>query len=182
MKRTTCFICKKKLTGIKTKFCGDVCYSQYKAKADHDMRMNRRKQLPDRKCLYCGVQFLPIRADHIACGKVCSGEHSKHLQNIRRLKRKPMPKIRPLDSGISTKTPANPQLITLVTKAEFNPGSTFRDQVLKYLKGGGKISRMPDEPQARTPSVNVRFGYTPSELCGSAMEYELSPEANVSAA
>lgn len=184
MKRTTCFVCHKPLTGIKTKYCGDVCYQHYKNKNDKEIRARRNALTrPPRNCHYCNKQFHPIRADHIACSKPCSYEHSKHLQKLRRLTRKPQPRVRPLDAGIPKVKPApsEPLKIELKTTAEFNTTSQFREAVLEYLKNGGKISRLPDEPQGKTPSVNIPFGYTPSELYGHGLEYELSVEASVEA-
>lgn len=182
MKRTKCYICQKPLTGIKTKFCGDVCYRKHKAEYDRDIRLNRREQTPKRNCKYCGKLFQPIRENNVACSKPCSYDHAKQIQNKRR-KKNPLPKVKPMGGhrpGVIL--PATPVPIKLKTTAEFNVTSTTKDAVLEYLKNGGKISKLPDEPQGKSPSVNIPFGYTSSELFGPALEYELSPEANASRA
>lgn len=181
MRRTTCYACRQKLTGKKTRFCGVSCYAKHKQKLDRDRRLARKTFLPEKKCLYCDTVFVPSRIDVVACSKPCSYEHAKGIQNKRRREapKKLMPRVRPLDSGLSLPPkPINPRLIKLITTADFNPSSQTRDAVLTFLGGGGKISKLPDEPGVRTPSVGILHGYSPSDFYGHALEYELSLEAN----
>lgn len=58
--------------------------------------------------------------------------------------------------------------IEFKTTAEFNSSSTTKDEVLAFLKDGGKIQKFPDEPTKKTPSVTIPFEYIDEELYGTS--------------
>ena len=69
--------------------------------------------------------------------------------------------------------PIKPLKIELLSEATFNSSDKTKDAVLAYLKGGGKITKLPDEPRGKTPDVNIQYELSPEELFGHGLEYEL---------
>lgn len=59
---------------------------------------------------------------------------------------------------------SNPQVIELKTSASFDLNEPTKDAVEAFLKGGGKIQKLPDEPTKKTPDVNIPFEHISDEL------------------
>ena len=59
-----------------------------------------------------------------------------------------------------------PLKVVLKTTASFNSCDSSKDEVLAFLKAGGKIQKLPDEPAKKTPDVNIPFEYVDEELYG----------------
>jgi len=162
-----CKICSKKLTGIKTKFCGHTCYLSHKSeRAKSRIKLSRRNN-PKKQCSICEQEFFPLRADHYACSKSCSQVRSKQQQNIKRRSHRPLKKVRPMTSPKGNPfTNPIPLKVVLKTTASFNSCDSSKDEVLAFLKAGGKIQKLPDEPAKKTPDVNIPFEYVDEELYG----------------
>ena len=155
-----CVICKKELTGIKTKFCSDTCYLKNKSeKAKRQVQLMRRRN-PARKCSICEIEFFPVRETHYTCGKSCSKERARQHQQKRRNSSRPMKRVRPMDSPKAfpfQTSETNPLKIELKTSASFSLNDSTKDEVQAFLDAGGKIKKLPDEPAKKTPSVNIQF-------------------------
>jgi len=171
MKRIKCVECGKKLTGIKTKFCGKTCLLNAKRDSDKKSRLLRKKQFPIRECFICETKFQPCRADHKTCSKACAKDNAKHLQEVRRIALKKLKRVRPMDPIVCL-PPVIPLKIQFKSTATLRPFSETKDAVLAYLKDGGKITKYPDEPRGKTPDANLQYGFTSGEY-GYGLEYEL---------
>ena len=166
-----CVSCSKKLTGLRTRFCGDVCYGNHKtSRAKAQAEMMRRKN-PSRNCTICGEEFFPLRQDNTACSKGCSQIQAKDRQKEKRAELRKFEPVKPLKVR-NPLVPVDQTKLKRVKTAEFRVGDTTKNQVLQYLRSGGTILKFPDEPRAKTPDVNVQFGHTMDELMGFGLEYD----------
>jgi len=169
-----CKICNKELTGYKTKFCGNTCYLNHKSESAKKLIVLSHRDRSPKECSICKTEFYPIRADHSTCSKPCSSISSKLKQTERRVNNRKFKKVRPFefaktDPFLDSKYV--PEII-LKTTAEFNSSSTTKDEVLAYLKSGGKIQQFPDEVVKKTSDVNIPFEYTDEELYGISEDSE----------
>ena len=169
-----CKICNKELTGFKTKFCGDTCYLNHKSDSAKRLVALSQRDSPPRECSICKTEFYPIRDDHQTCSKPCSSIRSKQKQEERRVNNRKFKKVRPMEFAKTMPFLDSKYIpkIILKTTAEFNSSSTTKDEVLAYLKSGGKIQQFPDEVVKKTSDVNIPFEYTDEELYGISEDSE----------
>ena len=165
-----CKICKKVLSGYKKKFCSRTCYLNSKsASAKRRVALSRRDTVP-KECSVCKTEFYPLRETHYTCSKPCSFIRTKQVRGKKKETNRKFKLVKPMEFA-----KANPFLharytpkIEFKTTAEFNSSSTTKDEVLAFLKDGGKIQKFPDEPTKKTPSVTIPFEYIDEELYGTS--------------
>lgn len=171
-RKKNCHVCKKQLDGIRTKFCGDVCYLKHKSECAKKQKELMRRKYPPRNCTVCDESFYPLRDDVTACSKPCSRIQAKRKQQIRREK---LAKFVPEKLGrvrrVAVKKDA-PIEVKRVNVAEFRNGDPTKRHVLKYLQSGGTILKFPPDPRAKTPDVSIKFGHTSDELMGFGLEFD----------
>jgi hypothetical protein len=68
-----------------------------------------------------------------------------------------------------------PFKIELKTTASFNLCDSSKNEVLAFLKAGGKIQKIPDEPAKKTADVNIPFEHIDDELYGASPEISEQP-------
>lgn len=175
-----CKVCKRELTGFKTKFCSHTCYLNNKSESAKRTVQLRKRDNPTKQCSICEQEFYPLRADHYACSKSCSKERSRQHQQIKRKSLRPFKIVKPMSSpkGNPFKNPV-PLKIELKTTATFNLSDTTKDEVLAFLKAGGKIQKLPDEPAKKTPDVNIPFEYVDEDLYGGVQFGENSEQPSL---
>jgi len=166
-----CTTCDKELGRNKKRFCGDLCYIKYKKERDKRRYDLIRANFPEMPCSICGDIFKPIRKNNTACSRVCSSIQARDRQQSKRVKKRKLPKVAPLNK--------KPLVIVQdfskfkrVNTAEFNPSDNTKSAVEEYLKKGNTILKFPDEPRAKVPSVNIKNGWTIEEKIGFGYEYE----------
>jgi predicted nucleic acid-binding Zn ribbon protein len=181
MKIKKCFICEKKLTGIRTKFCGDICYLQYKAdRAKRQSELMRRKN-PQRECTVCGEKFFPLRTDVTACSRPCSTIQARTRQQEKRDKARKLAPVKPMAKRLPVMVKEDHSKFERVKVAKFHTGDPNKQHVLQYLQNGGTILRFPEEPRAKIPEVNVPFYRDFDELMGFGLEMESEEQVVVDA-
>ena len=171
-----CKICSKKLTGYKKKFCGEICYQQYKKNRAKRVYELRKKRYPERQCSVCEIMFFPIRLNVTACSRECSKIQGARKQKARILKMKTFKPARPFEERILNISKDVKTRCKRVKTAQFNESDTTKDAVLDYLKKGNTILKFPDSPRAKVPSVNMVNGHTVEAKIGFGHEYEIDEE------
>tara|TARA_R110000787_G_scaffold148706_1_gene262601 strand:- start:516 stop:989 length:474 start_codon:yes stop_codon:yes gene_type:complete len=153
-----CIICKNLLTGFQKKYCSQTCADFKKAKTQ-----NRKfvKELNTRKCSVCKTSFKPVRANNIYCSIVCL--------------KKNQAKRRRLGEILNIK----PSKLNIIehTKPHFNQNCSENKSAIKdYLKNGGKISTLPVAPSGKSPEVNFKHAWVPTEIYGNGLLYDIGEE------
>ena len=166
-----CTTCNKELGRNKKRFCGDLCYIKYKKERDKKRYNLFRANFPEMPCSICGDIFKPIRKNNTACSRVCSSMQARNRQQIKRVKKRKLPKVGPLEK--------KPLVIVQdfskfkrVNTAEFNPSDNTKSAVEEYLKKGNTILKFPDEPRPKIPSVNIVNGHSIETVMGFGLEFE----------
>jgi len=172
MKIKKCFVCSKKLTGFRTRFCGDVCYGKHKSASAIKHSAMMRKKNPARDCTICGEEFYPLREDNTACSKACSGIQAKKRQQEKRINARKLTPVKPMEKRKPIIVKEDHTKFERVKVAEFRRGDKTKSHVLAYLQSGGTILKFPDSPRAKLPEVNIQFGHTNDELMGFGLEFD----------
>ena len=169
-----CHVCKKVLKGLRSRFCTDHCYKIHKSIRAKNITLRNRNRFSDKECTICKKTFKPIREDHYACSKECGRLQASQRIIKKRKSIKKLPRVNPIKKLLPIKVQRKvPLKIELVTSAKFHSSDKTKDEVLAFLENGGKITKFPDEPRAKTPDVNVPFGHTMSEISGFGMEFNI---------
>jgi len=176
-----CHVCKKELTGLKTRFCGNVCYLNHKAESAKKHSASMRKKNPPKPCTVCGEEFHPLRADNTACSKVCSQEQAKIRQQRKRDQSRKLTPVKPMEKRKPIVVVKDHTKFERVKVAEFCRGDKTKKHVLAYLQTGGTILKFPDEPRAKIPEVNIPFGHTNDELMGFGLEFDHDEQIEIDA-
>ena len=181
MKIKKCFVCSKKLTGLKTRFCGGVCYGKHKSATAIKHSAMMRKKNPARDCTVCGETFHPLRADNTACSKACSGIQAKNRQQEKRVKARKLTPVKPMEKRKPIIVKEDHTKFKRVNVAQFCGGDKTKSHVLAYLQSGGTILKFPDSPRAKIPEVNIPFGHTNDELMGFGLEFDHNEQVELDA-
>ena len=181
MKIKKCFICSKQLTGLKTRFCGDVCYLKHKAECAKKQKALMRRKYPTKNCTVCNKEFYPLRADNTACSKACSGIQAKNRQQEKRVKARKLTPVKPMEKRKPIIVKEDHTKFKRVKVAEFCRGDSTKSHVLAYLQSGGTILKFPDSPRAKLPEVNIPFGHTNDELMGFGLEFDHNEQIEIDA-
>ena len=152
-----CVICKRPLTGYQKKYCGESCAS-YKSQRDQK-RKGGRYAIPKKPCVVCGGVFQPVRKANIVCSIACRITRNKMQKSTARVR---------------ANCPPHVLRTSHHTKPHFNKNcSCNKKEILRFLKNGGKITRLPSAPVGKTPEIHLAYGWIPEELFGSALMYEM---------
>ena len=153
-----CIICKNTLSGFQKKYCSRTCADYKKAKTQHRKFV---KDLGNRKCPVCKTSFLPVRSNNIFCSQDCLRKnHAKQRRSGNILNIKPS-KLKILEHS----------------KPHFNKNCSDNKSAIKaYLKNGGKISTLPISPSGKSPDINIKHGWLPSEIYGCGLLFDIGEE------
>ncbi len=153
-----CIICKKLLKGYQKKYCSQTCQDYKKAERQHRKFV---RELGTRQCPVCKTSFQPIRRNNIYCSPTClKKNHAKQ---------------RRLGNIINTK-PGKLKIIEH-SKPHFNQNCSDNKSAIKeYLKNGGKITTLPVAPAGKTPEINFKHAWVPTELYGNGLLYDIGEE------
>ena len=170
-KTRKCTTCDKELGRNKKRFCGDLCYIKYMKERDKRRYDLIRANFLEMPCSICVDIFKPIRKNNTACSRVCSSIQARDKQQSKRVKKRKLPKVAPLNK--------KPLVIVQdfskfkrVKTAEFNPSDNTKSAVEEYLKKGNTILKLPDEPRPKIPSVNIINGHSIETTMGFGLEFE----------
>ena len=173
-KGKVCRECGNPLTGIKTKFCSEICYKHRKYIRAKAVSHLRRKIFLEKDCYICGKLFKPIRGDHRNCSKECSAQDARNRRLIKAKSKPRLERVRPYDSyriptkiieGIIVKH-TNPTFINSQDPKHLELNTAVKD----FLAKGGEIKKLPDELNGKTPSVNFSFGFEVESSNGFGIE------------
>ena len=153
-----CVICKNQLSGFQKKYCSRTC-ADYKKSATQARKF--AKHLVERECPVCKTSFLPRRANNRFCSSECLRKnHAKHRRSGNILNIKPC-KLKILEH----------------TNPHFNKNCSENKSAIKaYLKNGGKISTLPISPSGKSPDINIKHGWLPSEIYGYGLLFDIGDE------
>jgi len=180
-RKKDCYVCKKELTGIRTKFCSDVCYLKHKAERASRQTALMRRRNPQRECTVCGEKFYPLRKDVTACSRPCSTIQARTRQQERRDRARKLKPVMPMEKRLPIIVKEDHTTFERVKVAQFRTGDPTKEHVLQYLQNGGTILRFPDEPRAKLPEVNIPFYRDFDELMGFGLEMEAEEQVEVDA-
>ena len=172
MKRTHCS-CGKDLTGRRTRYCSDTCYMMQKLAREKRVR-KLYPALPQRNCIVCKILFWPKRTDHTCCCTNCRKTATKEQAQEKR-KRRAVNPCKWTFNGYS----GNTQVSEKTYHTSPNLGSSpNKKEILKYLSEGGRVTRLPDQQNGRTPSIAIPHvsGWSPDTLMGLGYEMQLMDE------
>ena len=156
-----CIICKKPLRGYQKKYCGGSC-KDYQRQRTQSAKAARLSILAKKPCVVCGGVFQPVRKANIVCSIACRITRNKMQKSTARVRANCPP------PGLRT---------SHHTKPHFNKNcSCNKKEILRFLKNGGKITRLPSAPVGKTPEINMAYGWIPEELFGSALMYKMENE------
>ncbi len=153
-----CIVCNRPLSGFKKKYCSRTCAEYLKQKAQAEKFTKKPARKP---CVECGEFFQPVRLSHLLCSRQCLSK--RNLKQKKEARRQLI---------------YNPVIDTIShTKPIFNKNcSENKSAIEDFLKRGGKITTLPKAPAGKSPDINLRYGWIPEELFGSALLYELELE------
>tara|TARA_R110000796_G_scaffold20604_2_gene61213 strand:+ start:2050 stop:2523 length:474 start_codon:yes stop_codon:yes gene_type:complete len=153
-----CIICKNQLSGFQKKYCSRSCADYKKANTQHRKFV---KDLGNRKCPVCKTLFKPVRSNNIYCSKDClQKNHAKQRR-----------------SGQILFSPTTKLKILEHKKPHFNKNCSDNKLAIKaYLKNGGKISTLPVAPSGKSPDVNFKHAWVPTEIYGNGLLYDMGEE------
>ena len=97
-KKRNCVICNEELTPQRKNFCSEKCYLPEKSETEKRRVAMRRRMKPKRECTICSEKFFPLRNDHTACSKVCSGVQAKEKRKERLAKMRKFGPTKPMES------------------------------------------------------------------------------------
>ena len=171
MKRTNCDECGKTLTGMKTRFCSDACYLYAKGIRQIKKSVLFHTNFKPRPCVTCSAEFRPKRKAHYTCSRACSQIEAMRKQKAKRAAEPPREK-QPPDTFRYTKVA--PEKITTHVKPVFCQSDgvhqTLKNEVLRFIKKGGCITKLPAQMDGKTPAINFAHSWHPDELMGFGYE------------
>ena len=153
-----CVVCKNLLIKLQKKYCSRTCADFKKAKRQH---RKFARFLGSRKCPVCKTSFKPVRLNNIFCSTDCL---KKNQVKARR-------------SGNNIPITEIPLNIIKHNKPHFNQNCSDNKSAIKdYLKNGGKISTLPVAPSGKSPEVNFKHAWVPTEIYGNGLLYDMGEE------
>ena len=171
-KGKTCSECGRTLSGIRSRFCSDICYLKRKRTLAKEYSQKYRFQFPERSCDICGDTFKPLRADITACSKSCSQIKARKKQQESRKNSRKLERVKPIDRIKPIKIPYK---VSYHTEPKFvnssDPKHTdLKSAVQKFVAKGGSIEKQPSAPGSKIPTVNLKFGYLAEDVFGFGWE------------
>jgi len=168
-----CVICKRPLKGAQQKYCGESCKVYNKIEVARKLRLKLKKKIPPKICIVCNKSFSPKRLSHAFCSIKCRDKFNISSRKEARHKRGLRPQIRPMDF-LRSDIPENLETHSIPI---FNQNcSQNKNQILEFLKNGGKITKFRSATAGKTPDVNTVYAWIPEDLIDSSLFYEMGDE------
>ena len=186
-KKRNCVICNEELPPQRKKFCSEKCYLTEKSEKEKRRVAMMRRMKPKRECTICSEKFFPLRNDHTACSKVCSGVQAKEKRKERLAKMRKFGPTKPMESVFAKDIKKHRKIFlekritpvsTLVTSCNFNPSDKTKEDVLNFLKNGGKITRYIDSPPLKTPDALLHTRQIREDMTVYGIEYTPEEESH----
>ena len=186
-KKRNCVICNEELIPPRKKFCSEGCYLTEKSEKEKRRVAMMRRMKPQRECTICSERFSPLRDDHTACSKFCSAIQAKKKRKERLAKIKKFGPTKPMESVFENDLKKHRKIFlekritpvsSLITSCEFNPSDKTKEEVLDFLRNGGKITKYVDSPPLKTPDALPHTRQIREDMSVYGIEYTPEEESH----